>query len=124
MARNARKSGNAIEMLKADHRKVKALFEEYEAHQEPADRQRIAERAFQELEIHTQLEESTFYPAVEAKGDEDEKDLVAEALEEHAAVKELIAELRELDPSDEQYDEKFRWRYSLKTRAQSSIASS
>jgi hemerythrin superfamily protein len=100
---------NAVEMLKSDHQKVKALFRQYEAAGDRAyqKKQGIAENVFTELEIHTTLEEELFYPAMKRKTDQDGKDLVAEAIEEHHVVTTLMEELKGLDPKDERYDAKF-----------------
>ena len=100
---------NAIEMLKSDHHKVKELFRQYEAAGDRAyqKKQGIAEEVFTELEVHTTLEEELFYPAMKRKADDDGKDLVAEAMEEHHVVTTLMEELKGLDPKDERYDAKF-----------------
>jgi len=101
---------DAIALLKDDHKKVKELFKQYEAAGDKAHqkKQRIAEQVFQELEVHTKLEEDIFYPAVQAKGTKDQKELVAEGIEEHHVVDVLIGELRALSPEHEQYDAKFK----------------
>jgi hemerythrin superfamily protein len=101
---------NAIEMLKSDHHKVKELFRQYEAAGDRAYQKKkgIAEEVFTELEIHTTLEEELFYPAMKRKTDQDGKDLVAEAMEEHHVVTTLMEELQGLDPKDERYDAKFK----------------
>jgi hemerythrin-like domain-containing protein len=101
---------NAIDLLTADHAHVKDLFQQYEAagrraHQK---KQGIAEEVFAELEVHTTLEEELFYPAMKRKTDQDGKDLVAEAVEEHHVVTTLMNELKGLDPTDERYDAKFK----------------
>jgi hemerythrin-like domain-containing protein len=122
---------NAIELLKADHARVQALFRQYEAAENQAPHQReLAEQIFTALEVHAALEEELFYPAVraqlgtvtveeepteEAEGDADtdeaggdaDTDLIAGALEEHQAVKTLIAALRALDPGDAQFQATF-----------------
>jgi hemerythrin superfamily protein len=100
---------DAIEMLKADHKKVKELFRQYEAAGDRAHQKKkgIAEEVFTEISIHSTLDEELFYPAVQELTDEDGKDLVAESVEEHHAVATLIEELKELDPKDERYDAKF-----------------
>lgn len=60
------KQANALEMLKADHRMVKNLFEQY--HSSSADeKMHVAGRLFNELTAHTILEKELFYPAVESK---------------------------------------------------------
>ena len=99
----------AIDMLKADHAKVQELFRQFEAAGTDAsqERQHLAEQIFTEIEVHSTLEEEIFYPAVQAKAEEDMQDLVADSLEDHHVVKTLIAELRALDPSHDQYVIKF-----------------
>ena len=101
---------NAVEMLKDDHEKVKALFEQYEAAGQRAHqkKQGLAEEVFAELAVHTTLEEELFYPAMKRQADQDGKDLVTEAVEEHHVVTTLMDELRGLDPKDERYDAKFK----------------
>jgi hemerythrin-like domain-containing protein len=101
---------DAVEMLKHDHAQVKDLFRQYEAAGDRAyqKKQRIAEEVFTELEVHTTLEEELFYPAMKRKTDQNGKDLVAEAMEEHHVVTTLMEELKGLDPKDERYDAKFK----------------
>jgi hemerythrin superfamily protein len=99
---------DAIEMLKADHQKVTQLFSEYTATREQKAKRQIAEQIFVELETHAQLEETVFYPAFEEEADEEGKQLVAESLEEHQTVKDLIEELRGLEADDAEFDAKFR----------------
>lgn len=98
---------DAIEMLKMDHQKVRRLFQQYAAASDQQDKQEIAEQVFIELEVHTQLEETVFYPAFAELTDKEGKELVAESLEEHQAVKELIEELRDLTPDDAEFEAKF-----------------
>jgi hemerythrin superfamily protein len=101
---------NAIDLLQADHTHVKALFQQYDAAGNRAyqKKQGIAEEVFTELEVHTTLEEELFYPAMKRNTDQDGKDLVAEAIEEHHVVTTLMEELQGLDPKDERYDAKFK----------------
>ena len=100
---------NAIDLLRADHAHVKDLFQQYEAagHRAHQKKQGIAEEVFAALDVHTTLEEELFYPAMKRKTDQDGKDLVAEAMEEHHVVTTLMEELQGLDPKDERYDAKF-----------------
>ena len=100
---------DAIEMLKADHEKVKGLFRQYEAAGDRAYQKKksIAEEVFIEITVHSALEEELFYPAVKAETDKEGQELVAESVEEHHVVAMLIEELKELDPKDERYDAKF-----------------
>jgi hypothetical protein len=102
-----KKPADAIEMLEADHQKVRELFSKYAATSDQKAKRQIAEQAFIELETHAQLEETVFYPAFAEETDEEGKQLVTESLEEHQGVKELIDELRDLDVDDAEFDSKF-----------------
>jgi hemerythrin superfamily protein len=101
-----KKPVDAIEMLKADHQKVRNLFSRYTTTSDQKEKRKIADQVFVELEIHTQLEETVFYPTFAEETDKEGKQLVTESLEEHQAVKELIDELRDLD-DDAEFDSKF-----------------
>src|SRR5262249_28012292 len=57
-------TGDAITMLQEDHQRVRDLFQKYDASRDPRVQRVIAEEACTELEIHTQMEEEIFYPAV------------------------------------------------------------
>ena len=100
----ATSSNPVLTMLKADHKKVKELFAEYEA-ATPRKQEDIAQTTIQELEVHAELEEELIYPAIR-KGTKDDKPM-NEATEEHHLVHVLIAELKELEPSDETFQAKF-----------------
>ena len=97
-------STSVLAMLKADHKKVKALFAEFED-ATARKREDIAQTAIQELEVHAELEEGLIYPAIRAGIEDDE--VMNEAQEEHHLVHVLIAELKELEASDETFKAKF-----------------
>ncbi|WP_447979571.1 hemerythrin domain-containing protein [Candidatus Nitrospira bockiana] len=97
---------HAVELLKADHARVHSLYEDYET-AGGQDKQNIAEKIMRELEVHAAIEEEIFYPAFREKTQKEGRDLVAEALEEHKAVKAAIRELREMDPDDEAFEGRF-----------------
>lgn len=101
---------DAIKLLTADHREVKALFQEYQKlvdHEaEDEEKQDLAEQICGLLKVHAQVEEEIFYPA--AKESIKEADLVDEATVEHASAKDLIAQIEQGDPSDELYDAKVK----------------
>jgi hemerythrin superfamily protein len=101
---------DAIRILTDDHRKVKALFTEYEEAGERAHKKRqgIVEQVFHELQIHTQIEEEVFYPAIEAEAAAEGQDLVAESLQEHHVVDVLMSEMQALAPDDSEYAAKFQ----------------
>jgi hemerythrin-like domain-containing protein len=103
------KSNDAIAMLTAEHRDVAELFKQYEALGERAraSKKKIADRICTALTLHTTIEEEIFYPAVRAAR-KDAEDIVDEAVVEHASAKDLIAQLREMDPEDDLYDAKVK----------------
>jgi hemerythrin superfamily protein len=103
-ARKADKEMDAIALLKADHRKVEALFGKFESARGESAKEKIAHQICMELIIHTQIEEEIFYPA--CTGQVEDESLVPESYVEHDGAKVLIAEILASEPSDEFYDAK------------------
>jgi hemerythrin-like domain-containing protein len=101
---------DAIDLLKKDHAEVKALFAQANELSDTANaaRVRIFKQIADALTLHTQVEETIFYPAFKAKTkrNTDERDEVLEAYEEHASAKDLIAKILDLDARDETYKAK------------------
>jgi hemerythrin-like domain-containing protein len=96
---------DALTLLTADHNRVRGLFTRFQAAHEAEDTTtatELAAKIFNELEVHTSIEEAVFYPAVTDLSDS-VHDLVVEAYEEHRVAKELVAEARALDPADEHW---------------------
>ena len=100
--------GGVIGMLLADHRKVQALFTEYEAAADPSTRRLIAENACTELEHHAELEAMVFYPAFELAATEQGRQFVDESIQEHGVVAILIEEMRGLETDDPRFSAKFQ----------------
>ena len=102
---------NAIDLLDEDHKKVEALFKEFESleRDDTDEAERIVTTACAELTVHAEIEEQIFYPALRAATGEEEEaeDMLDEAEVEHAGAKELIAQLQEMDPDDRLYCAKF-----------------
>jgi hypothetical protein len=97
---------NIIELLKEDHRKVEELFAKVEATESEKQHLQLFEKLKTELETHTQIEETLFYPALEEY--EELKDMVLEAFEEHKQVKTLIREISALVEGSEKLDAKLK----------------
>jgi len=94
---------DAFELLKADHKKVAELFDLLET----ASGKRkldVFKRIKSELEIHTHVEETIFYPALEKP--EETHDLTLEAYEEHKVVKTLLAELSGAKSANDEWQAK------------------
>jgi hemerythrin-like domain-containing protein len=85
---------NAIDLLKKQHREVEELFEEFETASEGAKktRERVCREISDQLAVHAEIEEKIFYP--EAK-QENTEELLRESVEEHLAVKRLLADIIE-----------------------------
>jgi len=81
------------ELLKKDHKKVKALFAQLEKTDESQaeEREELFHTLHQELSIHAAAEEKFFYPAL--KNEEESEEIALEAVEEHKVVKKLLKEL-------------------------------
>ena len=97
---------DATALLKADHQRVADLFEEFESAKSGKSKMSIVAQICTELTVHAQIEEEIFYPAVKAAL-KDQK-MVPEATVEHAAVKNLIAEVQGKEPYGEMYDAKVK----------------
>lgn len=96
------KPQDAIALLKADHKKVSGLFAEFEATRSASRKKKLVTQICTELTVHTQIEEEIFYPAVKAALKD--KELVPEATVEHGSVKDLIAQVKGVEPDGEMYD--------------------
>ena len=101
-AKKSAKAMDATAMLRADHKKVAALFDEFERSRSAKRKKEIVSQICTELTVHTTVEEEIFYPAVKAALKDHE--LVPEANVEHASVKDLIAQVQGVEPDGEMYD--------------------
>jgi hemerythrin superfamily protein len=141
---------DAVQLLKADHKQVRKLFEQFHDASDD-DKRSIASRLFTELDIHSKVEEELFYPAVQSRldslgyetqgngldvtddgeidpeseraiddidgaeleelDDEDEEEaeseIITAAYDSHSMVKDLIQQLRTLDPKSSDYRDLF-----------------
>ena len=98
---------DAMALLTADHRQVRALFQQYVDTSDPYLKQIIAEHVFAELTLHMLLEETVFYPAVAEQADEEGKQVVNDALQDHQQLRALIEILHNVD-EDEEFEARFQ----------------
>jgi hemerythrin superfamily protein len=101
---------DALELLTADHNRVRGLFSRFKEADEKdhdAEAAELAGKIVEELEVHTTIEEEIFYPAVH---DESEEigELVDEGLQEHHVAKTLIEELGSLDAGSDEWTAKMK----------------
>jgi hemerythrin superfamily protein len=91
---------SATDMIRADHTRVLAAFHRYAPDLSPREKRGIADTICLALEVHAQIEEEIFYPALQRLDPE----IVAKSLPEHAEMKRLILALRGMSPSDLNFD--------------------
>jgi hemerythrin-like domain-containing protein len=99
---------NAFQLLKEDHKKVDGIFKQLEPTTERAEKTRteLFARLQQELDIHTRVEESVFYPAIKQAAET--REIVLEGFEEHHVVKLLLKELEAVPVDTEQWAAKLK----------------
>lgn len=96
----------ATALLKADHKLVSDLFDQYEKTRSTAKKKALVASICMELGVHAKAEEEIFYPAVKAALKD--KELVPEATVEHATMKELMAQVEGKEPDGEMFDAKIK----------------
>lgn len=101
---------DAISLLIEDHENVKAMFDQYDALGDRAfvTKKRLATLICSELAKHMTAEEEIFYPAVRASGVKEKEALVDEAVVEHASAKELIAQIMDMEATEDLFDAKVK----------------
>jgi hemerythrin superfamily protein len=108
-ARRLPRAKDACDLLDADHKAVKKMFDDFKTLAEgrsrsTAKKRELADQICLMLTVHAAIEEEIFYPA--AYGVLKEQALLNEAAVEHASVKDLMAQIREMDEADEMFDAK------------------
>jgi hemerythrin superfamily protein len=99
-------STDAITILRADHKEVRALFREFEKSSTTRARQgSIVTKVIELLTVHTYIENEIMYPEVRRLLPELEDD-VLESYEEHHVADVLVMELAAMKPSDERFHAK------------------
>ena len=95
---------NATTMIRLDHAHVLATFHQYRISSRPQVKLGLVNTTCLALEVHAQLEEEIFYPALREVTD---NEAIKKAVPEHAEMKRLIALLRGLKPEDKRYDDTY-----------------
>lgn len=98
-------SPSATKQIRMDHTSVLATFHKYQSDSPPNIKHGLVDTACMALEIHAQLEEEIFYPALRAISTDNE--VLAKAVPEHDEMRRLIAQLRSMEPTDPDYDRTF-----------------
>ena len=93
-------SPSATKMIRMDHTHVLATFHKYRVDTPPEQKRALVNTICLALEIHAQLEEEIFYPAMRSV----DPDLVDKSVPEHKEMRRLIGILRDKSPGDPSYD--------------------
>jgi hemerythrin superfamily protein len=96
---------DALDLLTADHNRVRGLFARFQDAKSDDDTAlmgELAEAIFSELKVHTEIEEKIFYPGVREL-DEEVAEEVDEGLQEHHVVDVLIEEAQALMPGEDEW---------------------
>lgn len=96
---------DALELLKADHEKVKSLFLEFENLDDDDDDERkfeLVDEICYELTLHSMIEDEIFYPMLRSVIDDG--DLIDEADVAHAGMRDLIGQLEVMYPGDDHFN--------------------
>lgn len=103
---NTPEGTDVISVLTADHRKVDALFSEFEAAERGPQKIRLATQICRELVVHAAAEEQVFYPQAMAalQQQKGEAELIWEATVEHGTLEGLIDTLTGMSAGDEDFD--------------------
>ncbi|WP_201190169.1 hemerythrin domain-containing protein [Pseudomonas fluorescens] len=97
---------NAIDLLKADHEKVKAILTQLSESTDRALKKRsdLLGKLEMEISIHTRLEEEILYPAFKEAGGKEQDVMYFEAKEEHRTVDSLVLpDLKQTDPGTPEF---------------------
>ena len=102
---------DALQLLMAEHREVKAMFQHYQKLADTGgrgdERMLLASQICVALTVHTQMEEEILYPAARTVLTKDE-DIVDEAYVEHAGAKSLIAQIKTMTSDQPLFDAKVK----------------
>ena len=95
---------DAAHMIRLDHAHVLATFHQYQANSRPHIKRGLVDATCLALEVHAQLEEEIFYPALREVSDSES---LRKSVPEHDEMRRLIALLRDMDPEDTRYDDTY-----------------
>lgn len=96
---------NATNLIRLDHTHALATFHQFKTTSSATVKRGLVNTTCLALEVHAQLEEEIFYPALRAVSD---SETLRKSLPEHSEMKRLIALLRGMQPDDARYDDTYR----------------
>nr|AAV33667.1 MnbG [Comamonas sp. JS46] len=97
-------SPSITNMIRLDHTHVLSAFHQYEIGSPQRLKKGLADNVCLALEIHTQLEEELFYPALRVVAD---NEVLRKSTPEHDEMRGLVSRLRNMPVTDPVYDDTF-----------------
>ncbi len=91
--------------LKKDHRNISDLMEQVLVARSPRQREAIFDEINEELTLHSETEQVTFYAALENEDETEEK--IEEAEDDHYEIKQYLAKLSSMSAQSEKWIELF-----------------
>ena len=97
-------SPSITNMIRLDHTHVLTAFHQYEIGSSPRLKKGLVDNVCLAIEIHAQLEEEIFYPALRVVAD---SEVLRKSTPEHDEMRGLISRLRNMPVADPAFDETF-----------------
>lgn len=97
-------SPSITNLIRLDHTHVLTAFHQYEIGSSPRLKKGLTDNVCLAIEIHAQLEEEIFYPAMRAVAD---TEILRKSTPEHDEMRGLIARLRNMPVGDPAFDDTF-----------------
>jgi hypothetical protein len=97
-------SPSITDMIRMDHNQVLSAFHQYDASASARARKALADSVCLWLEIHAQLEEEIFYPALREIAP---TDFLDKSVPEHDRMRQLMGRLRTMQPTEAEYNPTF-----------------
>ena len=97
-------SPSVTNQIRLDHTHVLTAFHQYEPGSSPRVKRGLVDNVCLAIEIHAQLEEEIFYPALRAVAD---TEMLRKSTPEHDEMRGLISRLRNMAVEDPAFDETF-----------------
>lgn len=100
---------DVISILKEDHKDLKEGFKYFEqiCNRQTEDKKELAEGLCALFMQHAVAEEEIFYPAIR-EAVRHSRDMINEAIVEHASAKDLVAQIQVMKPDEELYNAKVK----------------
>jgi hemerythrin superfamily protein len=101
----SRMSPSITDMIRMDHTHVVAVFHRYKGSTSAARKSALVRNACLAIDVHAQLEEEIFYPALRDAAGADP--VLDKSGPEHNEMRSLTQRLRDMTPEDAEYDRTF-----------------